>query len=150
VTDANGTVIHIRYDGLGRLTSTAVELGRPRSNRAVTSFQYDGIGQITEVRLPNDAVLTFAYNAAKRLTSMLIAPTKKLKSVNAGNITEVDATNSGEEIVLQMRRTFDELSRVLKNIGAADQETLFDYDKLGNITKVTDPRSKEYGYTPAN
>ena len=113
VTDANGIVIDLVYDGLGRLTSATVD---PGANHAVMSFQYNAIGQITQVTLPNDVVLAFAYNAAGRLTSITNGANEKIEYTydNAGNITEVDIKDSGGTIVVQVRRTYDELSRLLR------------------------------------
>jgi RHS repeat-associated protein len=146
VTDANGTVIDIAYDGLANVTSIIID---PGPNQAVTSFRHDVTGQITQVTLPNDVVLTFAYDAARRLTSITNGAGERIDYTydNAGNIIEADVKDSSGTIVVQVRRTFDELSRVLKKIGAADQETQFAYDKVGNNTQIIDPRSKVYGNT---
>jgi YD repeat-containing protein len=99
--------------------------------------------------LPNNVELTYAYDTAKRLTSIANSANEKIEFTRdkAGNVIAADTKDSSGTIVAQVRRTYDELSRVLKNIGAADQETQFAYDRVGNNTQITDPRSKVYGNT---
>ena len=146
VTDPNSVVTNLAYDGLGRVTSVAVD---PGANQAVTSFQYNAIGQITQTTLPNNVVLTYAYNSAKRLTSITNAANEKIEFTYnaAGNVTQTDTKNAGGTIIQQVRNTYDELGRTLKLIGAANQETRYAYDKLDNNTQITDPRSKIYANT---
>jgi YD repeat-containing protein len=43
-------------------------------------------------------------------------------------------------------QTFDELGRLLQQIGANTQTTAFAYEKNGNLKSVTDPRSGLYAY----
>jgi RHS repeat-associated protein len=144
VTDANGIPIVFVYDPLGHLMSASVN---PGGQQAVTSFLYNVRGEITRVTLSNVVVLTFAYNNAGRLMSITNDANEEIKYTydKAGDITGIDAKNSGGTTVLQVRRTYDELSRILKNIGAANQETQFAYDRVDNLIHITDPRSNTYG-----
>jgi YD repeat-containing protein len=43
-------------------------------------------------------------------------------------------------------RAYDELSRLLRTIGAATQTTNFGYDNNSNLTSLTDPRNKSTGF----
>lgn len=144
VTDANGIVFAFVYGPLGRLMSATVD---PGGKQAVWSFQYDAMDQITQVTLPNNVVLTFAYNAARRLTSITNGANEKIEYAydKAGDITKIDVKSSDGAIVVQMRGIYDELGRILKNIGADNQETQLAYDNVDNITQIVDPRSNVYG-----
>ena len=63
-----------------------------------------------------------------------------------GNVTATTTKNAGTTIVRTQTQTFDELGRLLSQIGASSQTTTFAYDKVSNLTGVTDPRSNTYSY----
>ncbi|MEQ1718034.1 MAG: RHS repeat-associated core domain-containing protein, partial [Hyphomicrobium sp.] len=63
-----------------------------------------------------------------------------------GNITATNIKNAGAAIVFSQTQTFDELGRLLRNIGANAQTTIYGYEKNDNLKTVTDPRSGVYSY----
>ncbi len=146
VVDPNGVTTNIAYDPRGRITSLTVN---PGASQAVTSFQYDGYGNVTQVTRPNNVVLSYTYNNARRLIRITNAANEKIEYTYdaMGNVTQTDVKNTSGTIVQQVRNTYDELGRTLKLIGAANQETRYAYDKLDNNTQVTDPRNKVYANT---
>ena len=54
--------------------------------------------------------------------------------------------NAGGAIHYSQTQTFDELGRLLRNIGANSQNTIFAYEKNSNLKSVTDPRGGLYSY----
>jgi YD repeat-containing protein len=52
LTDPNGVIDALGYDGDGRLTSVSIDTaGTP----ATTTIAYDGVGDVTEITEPNGA-----------------------------------------------------------------------------------------------
>ena len=49
-------------------------------------------------------------------------------------------------MVRQQSALFDELGRLMRQIGASAQQWDYDYDRTDNLTEVSDPRSGLYSY----
>ncbi|WP_295557691.1 RHS repeat-associated core domain-containing protein [uncultured Hyphomicrobium sp.] len=145
ITDANGVVTNLTYDFQGRLLTTTVN---PGAGAAVTTLEYDAIGQITKITRPDGSYLTYIYNNARRLTTVTQADGQKIEYTYdlMGNMNGQTIKDASNTIVLNQTQTFDELGRLLKQIGAASQEFEYSYDKTSNLKTVTDPRSGVYGY----
>jgi RHS repeat-associated protein len=143
--DANGVTTNYAYDPRGRILSFTAN---PGAGQAVTSFVYDAVGNIVEVDAPDGSKLTYAYDNAHRLIS---AANNYGESVTyaldaLGNRTATVVRSASSTITRQQSATFDELGRVLTNIGAASQTTSHAYDPNGNETSTTDPRGKVYAH----
>ncbi|MEQ1711461.1 MAG: hypothetical protein ABL908_08660, partial [Hyphomicrobium sp.] len=63
-----------------------------------------------------------------------------------GNVTATTIKNSASAVTYQMTQAYDELGRLLKQIGANTQETRYGYEKNDNLKTVTDPRNEVYSY----
>ena len=63
-----------------------------------------------------------------------------------GNVTSRTIKASGGSITFQHAQIFDELGRLLTQIGANSQTTSYAYEKNNNLKSVTDPRSGVYSY----
>lgn len=119
VIDANGNVTAMSYEADTGYLSTIVQ--DPATLNAVTTFNYDAFGNISRVTDPLNRVTTFNYNELDWLLS------------------RTDALNR------QTKYTYDANGNVIKqeqqsNAGATTwQTTLFEYDLLNHLTKVTDP-----------
>lgn len=146
ILDPNGVTTEIAYDPRGRITEITVD---PGANEAVTAFEYDAAGNITKVTRPNGAYLTYTYDDARRATRIENNLGEKIEFAYnaAGLVTQTDVKASGGTIIQTQSAVYDEMGRLLKTIGAASQETVYAYDKIGNETGITDPRSNVYGYT---
>lgn len=71
ITDPNGVVTEIAYDGMGHVTSiTSDQAGTP----ATTSLTYDVNWNVASITRPGGAVLTLTWDDASRLTSIAISP----------------------------------------------------------------------------
>jgi RHS repeat-associated protein len=147
ITDPNGIISNLTYDMQGRLLTVTVN---PGANQAVTTMTYDAVGQITKITKPDGSFFAYTYDNAMRLTTVTgqdgqtINYTRDLK----GDITATNIKNAGGTIVFSQTQTFDELGRLLKNMGAAvaPQTTTYAYEKNDNLKTVTDPRGGLYSY----
>jgi len=140
-----GIVTNMTYDFQGRLLTVTVD---PGANQAVTSFEYDAISQITKVTRPDGTYFSYTYDNARRLTTVTSNAGETINYTRdlMGNITATNIKNTGGAIVFSQTQTFDELGRLLTNIGASSQTTAYAYEKNDNLKSVTDPRSGVYTY----
>ncbi len=146
ITDPNGVITDLTYDFQGRLKTTTVN---PGVGAAVTSFDYNAVGDITRITRPDGSLFDYAYNNARRLTSVTALDGQKIEYTHdlLGNVLTTTIKNSASAITYQMTQTYDELGRLLKQIGANTQETRFGYEKNDNLKTVTDPRNEVYSNT---
>ncbi len=136
--DENGIETELAYDPRGRLVSSRV---KGAAGDAVTSFGYDAAGLMTVVTQPDGQQLLYEYDAAQRLTAIANAHGERIEyTLDAmGSVTgEVLRSDTGA-IVRSQTRVFDELGRLLQQVGAATQTTTFGYDLNSNLTSITDP-----------
>jgi YD repeat-containing protein len=63
-----------------------------------------------------------------------------------GNRTQTTIISAANTITATQSQTFDELGRLLREIGAAAQTTIHAYDKADNQVTTTDPRGKLYSF----
>jgi len=90
---------------------------------------------------PDGVRLSYEYDNARRLTAVSNGQGERIEyTLDAmGNRTAENIKATGGAIVKSMTHTYDELGRLLRNIGAASQTTAFAYDKNDNVTSITDP-----------
>lgn len=145
-SDANGIVTNYSYDNRGRIISVVVN---PGPNQSVTGFTYDPAGNLTVITFPDSSTLTYAYDAAHRLTSVTNNLGESIAySLDAmGDRTATTVKSASSVVTKHQSATFDELARVIANIGAASQTTIHAYDPNSNEIATTDPRGKVYGHT---
>lgn len=143
--DPNSITTNYTYDTRGRILTVTVN---PGTSQAQTGFTYDDAGNLTVITLPDSSTLTYAYDNAHRLTSVTnnLGETITYTLDAMGDRTATVVKSASATITKQQSATFDELGRVLNEIGAASQTTAHAYDRDNNKTSTTDPRSKVYGY----
>ena len=97
-------------------------------------------GQITKVTAPDGSFLQYAWSDAKRLTSVSnnAGETNEYGYNLNGDVTSTTVKASGGAIVKQQSALFDELGRLMRQIGAAAQQTSYGYDRTDNLKIVTD------------
>ncbi|MEQ1711797.1 MAG: DUF6531 domain-containing protein, partial [Hyphomicrobium sp.] len=146
ITDPNGVITDLTYDFQGRLKTTTVN---PGTAAAVTTLDYNAVGDITKITRPDGTYFDYVYDNARRLTSVTALDGQKIEYTHdlLGNVTATTIKNSAAAVTYQMTQTHDELGRLLKQIGAATQETRYGYEKNDNLKTVTDPRNEVYSYT---
>ena len=143
--DPNGITTNYTYDLRGRLTSITVN---PGSGQSVTGLSYDSAGNITQITAPDGSTLSYAYDNAHQLTSVTNGTGETITyTLDAmGDRTATVVKNASATITRQQSATFDELGRLLTEIGASSQTTAHAYDRDNNEVSTTDPRSKLYAH----
>jgi YD repeat-containing protein len=67
IVDPNGATTNLSYTPRGWLSSrTLVADGASET----TTYEYDGVGQLSKVTLPDNSAIVYAYDDARRLTSV--------------------------------------------------------------------------------
>jgi RHS repeat-associated protein len=145
VTDAHGVVTDLAYDPRGRLTSVTVNAA---SGNATTAIAYTPAGDVARITRPDQSYLDFVYDPARRLTSIVDNLGERIDyTLNlAGNRTATMVRAAGGAVTRSTTATFDELGRVLTQVGAGAQVTGFAHDKNSLLVGVTDPLSRQTGY----
>ena len=141
--DANGTVTTMTYeDFTGRLLSVTQ---KSKSGDIVTRFTYDNVGQVTQITLPNSSVIKYEYSPARYLMAMENSLGERIEYEydNAGNQTKQTVKSATGEIVGQQSWVFDELSRLLRSVGANEQTTQNEYDVNDNLIGFTNPNENK-------
>ena len=137
IVDANGLTTNLVYDLRQRLTSRTV-------GSETTSYDYDGVGQLTKVTLPDGSFLSYAYDAAHRLTGMQDSLGNRIAyTLDAmGNRTQEAVRDPANALAQTRSRVFNNLNRLFQELGATAQVTEYAYDNQGNVTSVKDPLNK--------
>lgn len=145
--DANGLETSLSYDVRGRLITTT-------TGGETTTFTYDFAGNVTKVTPPGGAVLNYAYDNADRLIKITDASGNYISYTLdlQGNHTSEKVYDAGNNLLRSQTRVYDELSRLIRSIGAVNQTTQYGYDKNDNLVTTTDPLSHLYqsAYDPLN
>ncbi|MFD1260698.1 RHS repeat protein [Entomomonas asaccharolytica] len=146
ITDENGIVSTLTYTTQGWLASITTSASK-------TSFTYDAIGQITKVTFPDNSILSYTWDDAKRLTSIKNNLNDSIHYTYdaMGNRTE-EVIKKGTTITYQFKRQFDELGRVLALVGSSNQVYQYSYGTHGKPLSETDPKGTQitHRYNPDN
>ena len=146
ITGANNIATAYGYDALGRMTSIAVN---PGSSQTQWSFTYTAVGDLATVTQPSGAVYTTTWDNARRLTTIA---NNLGETINYTLDANGDATGKtivaadGKTTMFQVANTFDELGRLIKQVGGENATWSYAYDRTDLQTGTTDPRSKTLGY----
>ena len=143
VTDPNGVSTTFAYDGLGRVKTITVKHPTTASLDAVTSLDYDVEGRIVGMTRPSTAKLNFDYDLAGRLLAVRSDDGERIdytydamSNVLSETVKRTNGTQSRS-----ISRTFDELGRMLTETLGPGRTTSWAYDKNGNPTQITTPRT---------
>lgn len=137
--DANGVQTRLEYNSRGwLLVSTVLDPGG--QDHARTEYTYNNEGLLVSTALPNGAVLYNEYDAAQRLTAVANHWGERIEYTldDAGNRLSETTRGSDGTITHTVRKTFDELNRILTLAEGSQSPTRFLYDRNGNQTRVTD------------
>jgi len=135
--DANGVETTLSYDAVGQLISSTLH---SQQGDATTRYQYNAVGLVTRITLPDSSYLNYEYDPARRLTAIENNLGERLEyTLDAmGNRTEQRVKEADGSLTQQLSRQYDELGRLLKNVGAAQQTTAYQYDPDHNLLQTTD------------
>jgi len=136
--DPNGLVTTLTYDPRGQMISQTV-------SGNTTSFVYDKIGQIIQLTLANGNVTNYQYNGARLLTQVSDALGNKMiySYDEMGNLTKVDVKDPLNILSRTQSQVYDQLNRLIKQVGATNQTTQYGYDAVGNQISAKNPMLKE-------
>ncbi len=141
----NGTTTTYTYDLRARLKTVTVN---PGTSQSETQFGYDNAGNLTSIVFPDNSSLTYKYDAAHRLQSVTNNLGESITyTLDAmGDRTQTTTSNASATVTRMQSATFDELARLLTEIGAYNQTTQYGYDRDNNVVSTLDPRSKLYSH----
>lgn len=134
LTDPNGLNTQLSYDARGRLIARNV-------GGETTGFDYDPVGNLTRITLPDGSHLEYSYDAAHRLVGIADQLGHRIAYTldAAGNRTTENVQDESNTLVRTRDRVYDQLGRLMQDIGAAGQTTTYAYDGNGNPIAATDP-----------
>lgn len=140
VTGPNGTVTTFSYDNRGRLLSRAAA-------GQTTSFSYYPTGLLQTISLPDGSSISYAYDAAHRLTQVSDALGNKLVyTLDAmGNRTAENTYDPSGTLHRTHTRVINALNEIYQEVNAADTSavsTTFGYDNDGNAASINAPVSR--------
>ena len=140
--DRNGVVTDLEYDVRGAMVARKVRgtNGASEADDSIIRFEYDDIGELTKVTLPDASFMTFAFDAAHRMTGIADSTGNTLTFTldNAGNRIQEDSKNSGGTVKRSLSRIYDSLNHLETFADAYATPVDFTYDKRGKIDTATD------------
>ncbi|NOK83642.1 MAG: hypothetical protein GFH27_549305n218 [Chloroflexi bacterium AL-W] len=148
LTDANGHATTMTYDRLSRLTSLVNAEGQ------ALRYRYDAVGNVVAISDTLDAATTLTYDDLNRPLMVTDADGHTTTyTYNARGL--LDSIKDGNDQVTQYAYTpLGQIKEVIANLqpGVApgndvNVSTQFVYDAVGNLTRLTDPRSYETTFT---
>ncbi|HVR89833.1 MAG TPA: RHS repeat-associated core domain-containing protein [Novosphingobium sp.] len=141
VTDPNGVVTALTYDGMGRIATMTAKHPTDTAQDAVTTFGYDAVGQLTSLTLPSTETLLMDYDAAGRLVTLRAANGERRDFVYdaMGNVVSETDKRADTSLARQITRTFDELGRIIAQTTGTGSTARWSYDKVGNPVSATSP-----------
>src|SRR5262249_28237018 len=118
MTDPHGLIITRTYDPRGRLTSLTAGAEK-------TVMAYDAAVNLTGITVPDGSFRVFTYDAAHRMTGRRDALGNGLSYTLDGNDnrTAVGIFDPAETIVQRRSFSYDNVNRLIAEIGAQNQET---------------------------
>lgn len=133
LVDPNGVTTKLAYDPRGRLITRTTK-GR------MTSFTYDGVGNLTRLTQPDNSFIGYTYDAAHRLIGITDTLGNRIDYTldAAGNRTKETVEDATGQLTRIHTQVYDELSRLIKDTGAAKQTSGYSYDANGNQTGQID------------
>lgn len=144
--DPNGITTQYTYDSRARLKTVTVN---PGSSQSETQFGYDNAGNLTSMVFPDNSSLTYGYDPAHRLDSVTNNLNEQvgyqLDALGGRTQTTTEAFVQHQWKISKVQSaTFDELERILTELGSAGQLTQHVYDKDNNEISTIDPRNQTY------
>lgn len=135
----NGVTFSFEYDSRKRLVSKKIQ--DTKGNAEITTNTYDLAGNLVRVTQPDQSYVEMSYDAAHRLNMLTDSAGNSIKYDldNAGNVTRLESRGAKKELVYQLSRSYDSLSKLQnERIGPDDKGINYQYDANGNFTAVID------------
>jgi len=142
VKDANGVITDYDYHPRGWLTARKVRDTNDAGDGddLITRIEYWPTGLVRQVTQPDGRFITYAYDAAQRLTDVLDEAGNHIHYTldNAGNRLKEDTQDSGSVLKRTLSRVYDQLGQLQAQKDAQLNSNGFTYDPEGNTDTVTD------------
>jgi len=140
ITDPNGVVTTLTYDGRQRLTSRQV-------GSETTSFSYHPTGLLKKVTLPDSSYIQYSYDGAHRLTQISDGAGNSIQyTLDAmGNRTAEKVYDPSSVLHRTHTRAYNSLNDLYQDINAAGTSTVtttFGYDDNANQTSIAAPLNR--------
>ncbi|MEO4001727.1 RHS repeat-associated core domain-containing protein [Mesorhizobium sp. CAU 1732] len=144
IENANGIAIDLQYDALGRVTEIAAD---PAGIEAVTLVEYDLAGNISKITDPDGSFLGVEYDGNNRVEKITdnFDETIVYAYDAMGNNTLQEFKEASTSLIFRRQNTFDELGRLMEVIGVGPAVWAYGYDKVNNLTSVSDPNTNAVG-----
>ncbi len=138
IIDQNSVTTTLAYDARLNLNTSTLHA---TAGNLVTTWTYDPANELTSFQKPDGSTLTYGYDTAHRRTSTTDSLGSSINlTLNAlGNTTLTQVKNPGGTVTASHSGTFDALGRMIDDIGAASQTTVFTYDVNSNLLRSTPP-----------
>jgi len=134
--DANNNNTAYEYDLLNRLVSETSATG------SSDSYEYDALSRLTKYVNKRGQSINYVYDAEGKMTGRRTVEDVVLYTYDAnGNLLTIEDKNG------TIARTYDNLNRVKSYTNANNQTIGYEYDSVGNLTKLTYPDGKKVTYT---
>lgn len=142
VEDPNGVRTHLEYDEQDRLAKMSSQFN---GGLAMTTVGYDAAGNVATIHLPDGQTLQYEYDRADRLVEIENdnGETVKYTLDQDGNRTTAVTSSAEGALVRIQRQAFDELSRVIETVDAANQASRLGYDLNGNVNIAEDALGRQ-------
>jgi len=147
ITDINGVVTVVEFDGAGRVAATT-------RNDKTTHYDYDSAGRLLSIAPPSGRVISYGYTDAGFVENIMDNAGNYIQYAydSEGSRIREEIHGAGDELALYKDYGYDEYNR-LANVFYPDGD-FEDYywDKNGNLTEVVDAAGKSItrDYDPLN
>lgn len=114
ITDPNGLATNLSYTSRGWLASRSV-------GGETTNYSYDSVGQLKQVTLPDQSTMSFNYDDARRLTSVVDSLGNKVSYTldNMGKRLLDQISDPAGTLTRQISRVYNILSLLKQETGGA-------------------------------
>ena len=137
-TDVNGLETTYGYDYFGRVVD--ITQSSPVGNVRTQAYAYDNHGQMITATLADGVVLSYTYDAAHYLRSIVDNAGNKVKYTydRKGNLTEEKESDPDGTLTRSVARVYDARDQ-LTSINAGGSVTQMVFNAVGELGSVTDP-----------
>jgi YD repeat-containing protein len=141
IMDPNGLGTHLTYDTLGRLVSRDV-------GGETTVFSYDPVGNLTRTTMPDGSYIAYDYDDAHRLIGISDQLGNRIAYTldSRGNRIKEDRYDPDNHLTMTQSRVYNDLNKLIEDVGARGQVTAYGYNANGKRSSVTDPLSHSTYY----